>query len=541
MAEPHAPRSAPVVTTYPWRTLTLMALAATVAQAVAWQLVMPDSSWVLGILLSGGYWIVALTLMWPAGKLMASGPQLQGWSVCGPATVGTLASAPLLGIACLSAIPPVAAVTWAGIVGLESAVLAAGCVLVVTTRRTQRARSDEQAALLRHVQSERRAIATAMASMQGIAQQALDEAQEAARNASSLILENAPRDTIEWVLESRIRANARQASHSIAAVEVTPSAGRTPTSPLWRDILLAEPHFTLSFALVGALGLPLAALLEGPVGVAMQVLASLLGWLAAQAIRAATRRWRYAGVAGLSVGCLVGTSTVVISWIGLSGSALALACALTPLCVLTALVPSAWTTEAARQERTVTALAAQVAEEQRLLRANQEQLEQCRADLITALHTTVQGRATAALVALDLGVETHRVEGILHGMGGTLSVEGTDCLGVVLDEWRSTLAITEDIDPNLDDTSRQRLARHVGEGLLNAVRHGRAQSVHLMITETHEQTVMIMDDDGLGPSEDATPGLGSKVAQREGGSWTLASGPLGGARVIVTLPRSADF
>lgn len=85
--------------------------------------------------------------------------------------------------------------------------------------------------------------------------------------------------------------------------------------------------------------------------------------------------------------------------------------------------------------------------------------------------------------------------------------------------------------------------RVLEEAITNALRHGHAERLDIVIdVDTARALHIVIDDDGTGADPDGTPNglrlLGDRLRER-GGALALTGGPLGGARLIARLPLSA--
>jgi signal transduction histidine kinase len=101
------------------------------------------------------------------------------------------------------------------------------------------------------------------------------------------------------------------------------------------------------------------------------------------------------------------------------------------------------------------------------------------------------------------------------------------------------------VSPGLDLSAY----RIVQEGLTNALKHAGPARVHVIVRYESDRLVLIVDDDGVGPSGDRAdptrPGYGH-LGMRErvglfGGRLQVGSRPGGGYRVIATLPLDAEL
>jgi hypothetical protein len=518
-----------------FRLLCTVGVLATGAQAAAWHVVQPRSTWLLSFTLALAYWATSIASV---AALMAISRRSR--RAVAPSTpllaLGSLIGGAALYLATSRVEAGGFAIVWSVLVSIESFIVLAGAMQYWRHRGRYRVALEDLTRRRDQLRAERSAISSAISAIRTIAENALAEAHTGAQLASDLLDDDAPRDEIEAVVESRVRSRARSASHAIAGYEL-PELASVENARGWVSILTVQPSFAVSFALVGGLGLPLVALAEGWMGILVQIAAAMLAWGVAVAVNALCRtRIAAAALIALVAGCLTGTTVVLVSWLGLSTSSLAIAAALTPLCSLVALIPSAWRVGADRDAQRLRALEVEIAQVESAVAEDRERLEQARSELVAALHTTVQGRATAAIVALELGADHDSVHRILTSLGQASFVDDVDPLSAVLSEWRGALQISATVDPGITPEERSRLARHVGEGLLNAARHGQATAVTVSIHREAEYVVLRLDDNGTGPAAEVAPGLGTALAERESGTWRLHARATGGARLEVSLP-----
>ena len=113
-----------------------------------------------------------------------------------------------------------------------------------------------------------------------------------------------------------------------------------------------------------------------------------------------------------------------------------------------------------------------------------------------------------------------------------------ECRQQIVRAWSPIIRITIDIsnalfDPVLDRHS-EALAGIINEGVSNAVRHGLAASVCILIKPSSRHIEVEIDDDGVGP-RNGQPGLGSfLLSALPESSWTLGrSQRFGGAQLLV--------
>lgn len=165
------------------------------------------------------------------------------------------------------------------------------------------------------------------------------------------------------------------------------------------------------------------------------------------------------------------------------------------------------------------------------------------------LHGTVQTRLIACAVAIERAADTRDVETFQSALREAYSVlaeptrldveEDTTLASEVSRKvalWSGLCAITVDVEPDVAHMSG-RIARDVGrvveEGLSNAIRHGGASAIRVVVHRSDERIEVLVEDNGCGPQE-VSPGLGSSLLDSLSDSWALTSAT-SGARLSVTI------
>lgn len=121
---------------------------------------------------------------------------------------------------------------------------------------------------------------------------------------------------------------------------------------------------------------------------------------------------------------------------------------------------------------------------------------------------------------------------------------------------RAPIAATLDVSPEvlgLDDFGNSRLPmrvrlaayRVVQEGLLNASTAGTASHAEVCLARDGDGLTLTVTDDGVGPASGAKRGVGLNSidawVRGLGGEWSLGPGDASGARLVASLPLSADL
>ena len=113
-------------------------------------------------------------------------------------------------------------------------------------------------------------------------------------------------------------------------------------------------------------------------------------------------------------------------------------------------------------------------------------------------------------------------------------------------QWRGLLAIDFTIDPDtqhaLSTSGHASIALQevIDAAITNAEQHGEATRVWISITREasgdREAFLVSVEDDGLGPSADLTPGMGLNAIGSWGGTWSLTTRPGRGGRLKASIP-----
>lgn len=161
--------------------------------------------------------------------------------------------------------------------------------------------------------------------------------------------------------------------------------------------------------------------------------------------------------------------------------------------------------------------------------------------LARALHGPVQALFTAYSIRLDLEADTARqrelaTEAIVEGnkIVETLQqvaqseVDFDADLDKIAQRWRGICEIAVDIEVAARQTLRRDLVAArtvldlVQDGISNAVRHGSARRVSLMLSlQGSDQVAVVLADNGQGFQDPILPGVGSSQLDSLAISWTL--------------------
>lgn len=170
-------------------------------------------------------------------------------------------------------------------------------------------------------------------------------------------------------------------------------------------------------------------------------------------------------------------------------------------------------------------------------------LERQRREVATYLHSTMQSRWTAAALRLQEAAERGDAEAARQALAqarGLVDSERSDALPLVdLEEvarsWEGIAAIDLTIPADLPDDARSPLGHLIEEAVANAVRHGRARNVSILVTVTESCVEVVVSDDGIGVSPQPRQGLGTRW-RNEVARWELTSSERG-SRLNASIPR----
>lgn len=173
-------------------------------------------------------------------------------------------------------------------------------------------------------------------------------------------------------------------------------------------------------------------------------------------------------------------------------------------------------------------------------------------DVAQALHGTVQTKLIAAAVAGEHALASgdrvalqrafDEARSVLEDLGAEMrSVGGiADEVALKVDLWDGLC----DIHLHVDDLGAARadaegVGRVVEEGIANAIRHGGATRLEVVVRATPDGAVeVVVDDDGTGLASDAA-GIGSAILDAvTGGMWERVSSEQG-CRLTARVPASA--
>jgi len=162
------------------------------------------------------------------------------------------------------------------------------------------------------------------------------------------------------------------------------------------------------------------------------------------------------------------------------------------------------------------------------------------------LHGTVQSGLIAASYGIQdalavgddealEGAMAHAREVLERGVAGEQSTAGGGDFATLAGEWGDLLEVEWRLDPD-DAPAVAAAVPVVRECLANAVIHGHAGHVVVVIRRAGDGAEIEVVDDGVGPQGGPAGGGASLLDRATGGNWRLDSGPTGGTRVSARVP-----
>lgn len=138
--------------------------------------------------------------------------------------------------------------------------------------------------------------------------------------------------------------------------------------------------------------------------------------------------------------------------------------------------------------------------------------------IATTLHSTMQSQWTAAAMRLQEASETGDIESAARALADARAVvaQSAPTVGAPSDPstiasaWAGIASVHLDIPSDVPDSARHTLSHLIEEAISNAVRHGRARSVDVLVTVSPSRVDVVVTDDGIGVDPHARPGFGSR-------------------------------
>ena len=168
-------------------------------------------------------------------------------------------------------------------------------------------------------------------------------------------------------------------------------------------------------------------------------------------------------------------------------------------------------------------------------------------ELADHLHSTVQNQVLATSLRLEKGnlnqeqiaKELDVLESILESdaLSGSNQTQGdleTELEDIKL-RWEGFVEINCSLNVKIAQIDSKRVQQVLEEAISNAVRHGHAESIDVLIAESGENIFISVTDDGFGP-RGGKPGLGNSLFETaSSGRWKLEAIDAGGSRLIVLV------
>lgn len=178
------------------------------------------------------------------------------------------------------------------------------------------------------------------------------------------------------------------------------------------------------------------------------------------------------------------------------------------------------------------------------LRERVDELDHERATVASHLHSTVQSRWSAAALQFQLAAESGDDEQARRALAETreilasMSTRPTESQGLeaIAEAWEGIAVVNLDLEPNIPAGAAATVGQIVDEAVANAVRHGRAKHVSVLVRLVGSDVEVVVSDDGTGVAADAIPGLGS-AWRDEVSTWELVNVNRG-ARLTARIPLS---
>ena len=515
-------------------TLAVPAALGASGQAVALVIVDPRVVPLYSAVLAVAYWGACLVLLlaFSAVPVCWTAPRV-GVAMAAVATlVGALLGVFLVESGWVTSVWPwVAAV----IVG-SAAVLLVGATIVRARHDYQNSFGQRERALA-SMKEQVEGIALAREAMAAISDDLIRSAATAAQEALVRVQVMDDAADIRAYIESAVRRPAREASHAVHHLTPRPRAVASRMQE-WRS-LPVHPHLVAAFAFVGALGVPFALLVAPPpAGVVGQVTGTTVGLACAAACLVLLRRWRFEAaraLVALAIGVCLGMATSALIWWGDPGRAGLHALAFTPLALLIAATPAAMSVTESRRDRSLDALDTEVASAEVYVQAQRDALEADRREIAWVLHTRIQGRATAAQVALAQETGRETAMEILDELAAPTSRGTALRLDTVIQHWGRVMAVRVSGAELLTRADEPLAALTIDDALANSARHGGATRASVAINVEDGSLLIRITDDGALVDAPRSSGLGTRRVSARGGTWTIRSQP-GGTEVQVALP-----
>jgi len=180
------------------------------------------------------------------------------------------------------------------------------------------------------------------------------------------------------------------------------------------------------------------------------------------------------------------------------------------------------------------------------LTAQVDALDAERSAIATHLHSTMQSRWTAAALRLQDAAETGDVDAARRALSDARAVladsgpaerRPTD-LADLAQAWEGIAAIRLHIPADIPEGVKTTLSNVVEEAITNAIRHGKARNVEILVAVAPGAVNVVVTDDGTGLADAAGTGLGSRVLDQVA-TWSLQSTDQGSI-LSVSIPCAPE-
>lgn len=168
-------------------------------------------------------------------------------------------------------------------------------------------------------------------------------------------------------------------------------------------------------------------------------------------------------------------------------------------------------------------------------------------ELADHLHSTVQNQVLASSLRLakadltkqEITQELDVLEGFLEAKSATYAkLDGSSIeneLKEMKTRWDGFIKIEYSINTSVPRNQKKRIKQILEEAISNASRHGHAENIEILITESGASLLLSVVDDGFGPRS-GKPGLGTSLFETSSlGRWEFEPVDGGGSRLVVLL------
>lgn len=219
--------------------------------------------------------------------------------------------------------------------------------------------------------------------------------------------------------------------------------------------------------------------------------------------------------------------------------------------VLIIVVTSGFGSLRASRDDLLRTFATEVNDDEIAMLARSRVLAEAAREAAQMLHGPVQTRLVACAMAIDHAAAAGDVVAVNQALVQARAIleqplpEIRTSIDVTVGEqverkaalWIGLVDVTVDVEPSvamLDGRLAADAGAIIEEGVANAIQHGSATRVDIMISRVHDTLVIRIADDGAGPTT-GVPGLGSRLLDQVAPGWRLEAHDAG-ACLTVTMP-----